>query len=148
MKIYTIAITVLMFNLSLGIALGLTNHDGTRTFYGVYAYDYMHAAEGGKDQEFTRENLNATLENLKPKSTQSGVMGINFIATGFSTVEMIFNSLGVLFNTIFFYTLGFPTMLASEPFNVPALITAPLGVLFALIYIVGLVQFVRGVTVE
>jgi hypothetical protein len=148
MKIWTFAITVLLFNLAFGITLGLTNSDGSKTFYGIYAYDYMHSTEGGKLGEFRNQNINQTLEKLKPSSTQSGVFGINFIATGFSTVEMIFNGLNVLFNTIFFYTLGFPTMIANPPFNLPALITAPIGVIFALIYIVGIVEFVRGVIFE
>lgn len=128
MRVYQIALFILLFNFSCTYIDGLTKDDGTPIFNaGSY--------EASKSAQYDRAALNETLQNMRAFQDATGVDtiigGATFLYQGFMTFV----------NVIVLGTIKFPLMLAEPPFDLPDELCAFLLAGMVVVYIAGLIEF-------
>jgi len=126
MRIYDIALGIMIFNLSLAMigAAGI--------------FPDVSAPAGMDASDYTTDDIDAADAALQP--TPGAIA--DFIP-GYSSMYQAYN----LLKDFLYSTLFFPLMLGNEPFNLPGFITMPLGALMIIIYMSGIAQFIRGTPV-
>ncbi|MCD6138438.1 MAG: hypothetical protein J7J91_07715 [Deltaproteobacteria bacterium] len=130
MKIYGLAIFLLCLNLSIALVseLGI--------FGQVAGYNRLHDTFNTTVFEATAERLNAT----------GGVLGT--VGQLIDLTAFITEALRLLFSMFINTTLGLPLMLKNPPFEFPDIIVNMLVVLQVVIYLAGLVEFLRGTSLD
>ncbi|RLI80116.1 hypothetical protein DRP04_08520 [Archaeoglobales archaeon] len=130
MKIYGLAIFLLCINISIALV------SETGIFGEVTGYNRLHDSFNTSIFEATAERLNAT----------GGVLGV--AGQLIDLAAFITEALRLLFAVFINTTLGLPLMLKNPPFEFPDIIVNMLMVLQIVIYLAGLIEFLRGASLD
>lgn len=131
MRLWAIALIILLFNFSLTMMTSITDANGDKIFQ---ADEYAML----KSSDYDRDALNETVQSLRAIDSGDIVSqtlgGISFLYQGFMSFV----------NTIVLSTIKFPLMLMAPPINLPPSIGAFILSGMVIVYIGGVIDLFIG----
>lgn len=127
MRIYEIALAVFLLNISIGMVGGL----------GVIPDASLSQQEDFADANSTVQNVKGDLES-DVQSTEAGSLP--------EQIALSLGAIGDFASLMLTVPVALPALMAQ--IGVPPTITTPIGGIIALVYIVGLLEFIRGVRID
>lgn len=127
MRIYEIALAVFLLNISIGMVGGL----------GVIPDASLSQQEDFADANSTVQNVKGDLES-DVQSTEAGSLP--------EQIALSLGAIGDFASLMLTVPVALPALMAQ--IGVPPTITTPIGGIIALVYIVGLLEFIRGVKID